>query len=559
MKRRIVAALLALGIPLTLLTSCGSKNAADQFFDTLKSIHGLKDYHIELTISSDEANKNGLRISGDVAKSNHQAQLTVTAYSENTKEEGTLNLLVDGNDFYLQPADWTRYVAERYSSAGEGVEQEANLLESQLLLDIAKEFGNNYYKVTAAQPIFELLSSDSQPLAADAFSSWYDELRTELSGAIHEADATYTLNLKEDQFQDQSLALLKNLIDNEDTYREAVQPTLNSVEDAIVISGWTNSEILDNIWSDYQERNSELSQLKQAGKCNDQTFTMTDGEKGSDGAYQVSLTWKGATERYIQARITPAELPADFSIPNDAVSYSDQAENLSTVFMDSKNMPNPKESASDSEPGTETSDGSDPEVDWSKWSPENEKDDTKDYSADLQLSKLKGYSHIKLTPMSSEDGRKTELPVVTDYDYCDASYSEDGNTTALYLTSDSWTVDVYNIEATDRTPEQILSENINTYVSTYQDDWGYKITQKVSKVQKSSDGSAYATGFSYYDKDEGHEVTLINLVTKLKDSSFVMAYEFALFSDKVQDDNCAAVKELCHYFDLDVPVTIAKN
>lgn len=49
MKRRIVAALLALGIPLTLLTSCGSKNAADQFFDTLKSIHGLKDYHIELS------------------------------------------------------------------------------------------------------------------------------------------------------------------------------------------------------------------------------------------------------------------------------------------------------------------------------------------------------------------------------------------------------------------------------------------------------------------------------------------------------------------------------
>ena len=38
MKRRIVAALLALGIPLTLLTSCGSKNAADQFFDTLTSV-----------------------------------------------------------------------------------------------------------------------------------------------------------------------------------------------------------------------------------------------------------------------------------------------------------------------------------------------------------------------------------------------------------------------------------------------------------------------------------------------------------------------------------------
>lgn len=104
----------------------------------------------------------------------------------------------------------------------------------------------------------------------------------------------------------------------------------------------------------------------------------------------------------------------------------------------------------------------------------------------MQLSKLKGYSHIKLTPMSSEDGRKTELPVVTDYDYCDASYSVDGNTTALYLTSDSWTVDVYNIEATDRTPEQILSENINTYVSTYQDDWGYKSPRKLVRCRKAA-------------------------------------------------------------------------
>ena len=120
--------------------------------------------------------------------------------------------------------------------------------------------------------------------------------------------------------------------------------------------------------------------------------------------------------------------------------------------------------------------------------------------------KLKGYSH-QADPDVLRGRRKPSFlwsPITTTVT---PPYSEDGNTTALYLTSDSWTI-VYNIEATDRTPEQILSENINTYVSTYQDDWGYKITQKVSKVQKSSDGSAYATGFSYYDKDEGHEVTL---------------------------------------------------
>lgn len=554
MKRRMTAALLALSMPCTLLVGCGSQSAADRFFDTLEEVRDLKDYHVELTVSSDEAGKNGLRISGDVVKSSDQAQLTVTAYSEGQEDEGVLNLVADGSDVYLKADDWTRYVAERYATLGEGDVLEGNKIESDQLKDAAAALGDSYYKITASENVLDLFRSQAE--AKDAFSDWYDGLRTELKEDIREEDGAYTLSLKEEALQEQLLARYQNLLDNEDAYRKAMEPVLKSVEDAVTISGWTDSDILDTIWSGYKESNTELSELQESGKWNDWSLTMTDGEKGSDGAYQVSAIWKGDAERYVQARITPAEQTAEITVPKDAVSYSERAEELANVYMDSKNLLNPV----DNSDGSQTESGSENknEPDWDLWGEENKVDDTKDYSSELNLSKLDNYARIKATPMESEDGVKVALPVVTDYDYCDASYSESGNTTALYLSSNSWDVDIYNIDASDRSLDQILSESIDNYLTTYQEDWGYKITQKASAVQKNSDGSACVAGFGYYDEDKGCEVTVISLVIKLKDSSYAMDYELALFGDAVQEENCTAVKELCDYFGLDVPVTIAK-
>lgn len=557
MKRRMIATLLALSIPFTLLMGCGSQSAAERFFDTLEEIRDLEDYYVELTISSDEAFQNGLRISGDVAKSNDRAQLTMTAYSKDQEDKGELDIVVDGSDFYVKADDWTHYVAERYKSVGEGEVLESNKLEGDLLEDTAKTLGSGYYKVTAPEKVFDFLSGSSQEKAAEAFSAWYDGLRTELKGDIQEEDGSCTLVLQEEKLQEQMLVWLENLLNNEDAYRDAVQPILQSVEDSVTISGWTDSDILDNIWSDYQERNDELSALKEAGQWNDWSLVITNGEKGSDGAYQVSVTWKGNEERYIQANITPTEQAAEISVPDNAADYSDRAEELAVVFMDSKNLPNIESRAAT---GQDPESGEEPEIDWDLWGEENQEDDTKDYSSELELSELKGYSQLKMTPMESEDGVAMKFPVVTNYDYCEASYSGNGNnSTALYLSSDSWDVDVYNIDAVDRTLEEILSESIDTYVTTYRDDWGYEITQEPSEIQKNSDGSAYVAGFSYYDEDKGCEVTLISLVTEIKGSSYAMDYELALFSDAVQEDNCTAVKELCNYFDLDVPVTIARE
>ncbi len=552
MKKRIIAALLALCMPLALCTGCGSQNAVDRFFDTLEEIHSLKDYHLELTISSDEARKNGVRISGDVAKSNEQANLTLTAYSEDQKESGILNLVVDGSDVYLKLDDWANYVSARYGAME--VNQDANAIEAELLSDIAKDVGNNYIKVTAPENVFDLLSGSSQKDAVDAFSSWYQGLRTELKDAVGEKDDTYTLSLKGKELQTQLLARLDNLIVNEQTYRNALQPLLKSVEDSIIISGWTDIDVLDNMWSGYRERNTELESLEEDGKWNDESFTMTTAEKASDGAYQVSMTWKGDTERYVQANITPDDQAAEIAVPKNAVNYSEQAENLATVYMDSKNLLHPQEQ--NIEETSEDDEGT--KVDWDQWFQENP-DDTKEGSSKLDLSAIKGYAHIRLTPMEVEAGKSKDLPVVTDYDYCEATFTDQGNANVIYLSSDSWEVDVYGLEAEGRSMKEILSESIKSYATTYKEDWGYEITQKASGVQKNSDGSAYVAGFSYYDEDKECEVTLVNLVTQMKGSSYVVNYEFALFGNAVQKDNVVALKEFCDYFGLDVPVKIAQK
>ena len=50
MKKKLCAILLALCLPLTLLTGCGGNGAADGFLDTLKEAKNQKDYQLELDL-----------------------------------------------------------------------------------------------------------------------------------------------------------------------------------------------------------------------------------------------------------------------------------------------------------------------------------------------------------------------------------------------------------------------------------------------------------------------------------------------------------------------------
>ena len=102
MKKKLCAILLALCLPLTLLTGCGGNGAADGFLDTLKEAKNQKDYQLELISAEDETWETGKKLTGTVSRSNSQADLTLTAFGKGDKTLGTVKILADGKDIYLK-------------------------------------------------------------------------------------------------------------------------------------------------------------------------------------------------------------------------------------------------------------------------------------------------------------------------------------------------------------------------------------------------------------------------------------------------------------------------
>ena len=555
MKKRMTAVLLALGLSLSMLTGCG-RTRADDFVDVLDEVRGLDNYHLELTVTSDKESKDGVRISGDVAESAGQAKLVMTGFSDSVKEKGALDIVISGRNIYLRPGSWTNYLARRFEKLGTGAELAKNAVQGEILDDAARALGDGYYKVTTQEPVFELLHGDNHKEAADALYSWYKGLRKTLKKDVEPKNRRHILRLKEARLRDRQLDRVNNLLDNEEVYRAALQTVFASVEDSITVSGWTDSDILDTIWSGYRERSENLTKLKEENKWEDKgTLVVNVGERGSDEAYQISAKKTGGeTERYLHANIIPMEQARKVKVPKGAVSYSEQAENLATVFESSRTLMNYQPGEPEEADSAEAEAGES----WEKWVMDD-RDDSKDYSADLKGTPLKGYSRIQSTMVETEDGKKANLPAMKDYEVCDPAYTESGNISTLSLTSDGCDMELYTVDKDGRSLEKVLSENVESYVKTYQEEWEFKITQKPSAVVKNKDGTACVAGFSYFDEDKKSQVTLVNLAAQIKGSNQATLYEVALYGNQVKEENIAGLNELCNYFGLKVPVKVLKK
>ena len=558
MKKRMTASILALCLLLSTLTGCGH-TPADDFFDVIDAIIALDNYHLELTVSSDQESKNGFHLSGDIAETRNQAQLTLTGFSEQTKADGKLDIVVDGDQVYVRPGAWATYLSKRFPSLGEGIERDSNALEGELLNDAAKDLGKSWYQLSAPEPVFDLLHGISHKDAYSALTGWYQGLRKSLKKDIQSENGIYTLSLEGDRLREQQLSRLNHLIEKEETYRKALYSVFSGAEDAITASGWSDSDILDTMWSSYAERRETLNQSKKDKKEQKSKVTVSTHAMSNDNTYQVSAEWTdGEVDRYLQASIQPAEQTVAVTVPKKAISYSEQAENLAMVFLDTRNLvlfrPG---SASGSENVGDSDDGSG-SIDWNKWAEEHP-DDTQENSVDLETTAIEENKHTALTAMETEDGVQVELPIVTDYSYCDATAGEDGSTNALGLTSDAWQVDIYSLEKEGRSMQDILSESISAYVDIYQNDYEYEITQKPDKLQVNQDKTACTCGFRYFDTDQRCEITMVSIVHEVKNSNFVMIYEFSIYSDQVKEDHITGLEELCAYYNLTLPVTIAQQ
>lgn len=541
MKKKLCAILLALCLPLTLLTGCGGNGAADGFLDTLKEAKNQKDYQLELISAEDETWETGKKLTGTVSRSNSQADLTLTAFGKGDKTLGTVKILVDGKDIYLKLDDWITYLNQQFKDMTTDSEDYAD--DIQTLQEVAQKLDGKYVKLSVSEDTFTLWEKSEG--ASGAFSKWYNGLGKALKNSVTEKDGLYTLSLDAKGLETVKVDWLTQLTENQEAYCDLLSLLLASVEDTLAMAGWNSKDYLDNIWSEYQE---DLTALKENGIEKEAALEMT-AEKGQDGVYALSAVEQGETQRYLKATVTPlAQAPEQWTAPKDWQKESDLAEQLADLYLSNQTV-----SAANNT--TQTEEEIPAEFDWDKRYQE-EGDDTRDYGTDLKLSELKGYTHLKAMKMATEDNKKVTLPMVPGAEYAEADNGDNGLPYSVYQSASGWEANVYDIELAGRTVKEILKESVDTYVDTYQNEWEYKILQKATQVASNEKGTACAAGFAYQDPERNCQVTWISVVTQVKGSQYAVVYEYSIYADNASGEIASAMEELCQYFQLKLPLTV---
>ena len=542
MKKKLCAILLALCLPLTLLTGCGGNGAADGFLDTLKEAKNQKDYQLELISAEDETWETGKKLTGTVSRSNSQAELTLTAFGKGDKTLGTVKILVDGKDIYLKLDDWITYLNQQFNDMTVDSEDYAD--DIQTLQEVAQKLDGKYVKLSVSEDTFTLWEKSEG--ASGAFSEWYNGLGKALKNSVTEKDGLYTLSLDAKGLETVKVDWLTQLTENQEVYCDLLSLLLASVEDTLAMAGWNSKDYLDNIWSEYQE---DLTALKENGIEKGAALEMT-AEKGKDGVYALSAVEQGETQRYLKATVTPlAQVPEQWTAPKDWQKESDLAEQLADLYLSNQTV-----SAANNT--TQTEEEIPAEFDWDKRYQE-EGDDTRDYGTDLKLSELKGYIHLKAMKMATEDNKKVTLPMVPGAEYAEADNGDNDLPYSVYQSASGWEGNVYDIELAGRELSEILKESVDTYVDTYQNEWEYKILQKATQVASNEKGTACAAGFAYQDPERNCQVTWISVVTQVKGSQYAVVYEYSIYADNASGEIASAMEELCQYFQLKLPLKTA--
>ena len=541
MKKKLCAILLALCLPLTLLTGCGGNGAADGFLDTLKEAKNQKDYQLELISAEDETWETGKKLTGTVSGSNSQADLTLTAFGKGDKTLGTVKILVDGKDIYLKLDDWITYLNQQFKDMTTDSEDYAD--DIQTLQEVAQKLDGKYVKLSVREDTFTLWEKSES--ASGAFSKWYNCLGKALKNSVTEKDGLYTLSLDAKGLETVKVDWLTQLTENQEAYCDLLSLLLASVEDTLAMAGWNSKDYLDNIWSEYQE---DLTALKENGIEKEAALEMT-AEKGQDGVYALSAVEQGETQRYLKATVTPLkQAPEQWTAPKDWQKESDLAEQLADLYLSNQTV-----SAANNT--TQTEEEIPAEFDWDKRYQE-EGDDTRDYGTDLKLSQLKGYTHLKAMKMATEDNKKVTLPMVPGAEYAEADNGDNDLPYSVYQSAGGWEANVYDIELAGRTVKEILKESVDTYADTYQNEWEYKILQKATQVASNEKGTACAAGFAYQDPERNCQVTWLSVVTQVKGSQYAVVYEYSIYADNASGEIASAMAELCQYFQLKLPLTV---
>ena len=586
MLKKITALLLVFALALSCLAGCGSPKKSDasstetsyvgeeplSFYDTLEGMKNVKDGSLSLSVSVPQEEGEDVllfTVSGVSYESTKQANLEL----KDGDGEKITDLWVDGDLCYVEYRELIDFVVRTY----EENEDAAALTEDITGLKDIRKDAPQYVSIQLQEDPWTTLEGEDMQGLLDLLGQVYASVKRDTEDNSKENGDTYRFSLGGLDLQNQVAKVLDSLINHEKDYRTVLEGYLKAnFADFLSACAYTEEEVLDLYWDDFEDLQSELDEQGDSGAWPDWQVTAdTCGDE--ENGYTLDLTSTGKYNRHYVLQVVPSEAK-EISMPKKAEDYLEHPDQTSYVYYAFRNakrlLTAPYETVDEDTETTEPDDEEEePEIqgnetnfvdengdglDDNLWSTSDEPEEAP--GMELELSSISGYERISSALAATEDGVDQAVPVFTDYTSADVilSDSSDGATT-LNQKAKGYDLEWYSLDSTTRTVSQIVEENLAGYEDVYGEDWGYEILQSKTKPTTSSDGRSAVAAFAYHDDEMESDVTMINAAVKVNDSDYALCVEICLYSSDVMNKEINATKDLLNYLGLELPIDVRQE
>ncbi|MCD7838308.1 MAG: hypothetical protein LUG65_05285 [Clostridiales bacterium] len=568
MRNRIIAFVLALAMVLS-LAGCGGSSSGDSsadssagstatvtktytsetaldVFETIEAVLALEDFTFTLQVNAldeetGEAASTNMTLTGEWYASVRQASLTVTMANGET----LTTMLVDGDQLYVDVVAASNYLSERFKDTDE-VDSDYFVEE---LADLAESFPTDYILIQLQEDPWTTLDGSGFAAVKELLENVYKSVKKATADEVSTSSSTCTLSLGLGTLQTQLLKVYESLVEDKSTYQDFLSDYINQNFSALLdASGWTMADLMDTIWSDYEETYEELVELDAYGDWNDWTMKLvTCGDEES--GYTLDLTDCRDDSVNYCLNVYPAVEDADLTIdaPDESTEYSTMSEDVFTVFMDAIICRNYLEGFDDDEDEEDYDD-----EDYEDYFDDDEEETV--VSDELETTAIEGYDRLVATEMVTDDGVTVTIPVMKKYDTVEVESGESG-VVDIFLYTSNYQMEYSNIVTDSRSIEDITEENLEIFVSTFQEDYEYALTQEASDVVTAADGSACVAGMAYYDEDEECDVTILTGNIAVEGSDYVIGFDLFIYNDSLSKKEKNSIADFLTYLGLEAPVT----
>lgn len=522
-----------------------SSDQAMDVFDAIDAVRDAEDFTFtyqvnEADAESGEAAENRLVVEGEWYKSTRQARAALTINGG----KPLTTVVVDGPMCYVDVVTAAQSLSEAFGELENGEDSD---FFQQELSELAEKFSTSYISIKLREDPWETLSGGDFQNVKTLLEDVYDSIRGDTAAKVRTDKSTCTLALGLGDLQTQLLKLTGSLTEKKTVYQTFLSDYINdNFAELLAASGWSMVDLMDTMWTKYEEMHADLTQHAAEGTWNDWTMKLVTCGDETDG-YTLDFTDQRDQAWNYCLNITPAQ-PKEIAAPEESTDYTRQAEDVFTVYMDALIFRNYTTGTLEEDDFTDVYD--------EEYETFDEGDEV--VRDDVETSPAEGYRRIQLTQMTTEDGKPITVPIFTDYDGLEAE-EIDGNVYDLYQYTGGYQLEYLTIDTSGRELAQIAEENAQVYESIFHDDYEYEITQPATKAVLSPDGSAVVAGMAYYDSDEQCEVTVITGNLKVKDSEFVLGFDLMVYGSKASKKEVEAAGDFLEYLGLEAPLTIERR